>query len=1245
MVYLARDRDTGEVIALKKLLRMDPKSVLRLKREFRALADMHHRNLVELYDLGAGSDGWFLTMEYIDGTDLLTHVGRSASDEMARDISSTRELGTPRSPAEPRELEPTLSAFHQLAAGIRALHQAGMLHRDLKPSNVLVSAGRVVVLDFGLVRGLDSGDKVLTQDGVISGTPAYMAPEQAVGLPLAEVADWYAFGVMLYQALTGELPIEGRTAMELILRKTTSDPQPIERLAPHLPSELVELCNQLLQREPEARPKGEHVMRVLDRLLGQPSTAEISRLSMELTFTTQTVGRGQTAPALVGRSLELEQLQAALDEAKEGVAVVAHVRGASGAGKSTLVQQFLAKLEDEPSRFGAAEPLLLRSRCNEREAMPFKALDGVMDTLVQYLLELNDFDLGRLLPVDVAELAQLFPALQRVPSVRRLLEMTRARGDVLQARIRAEAALRELFSRLATRRPLVMWIDDLQWGDLDSANILKAWPEQLASSPLLLIFSYRIDEIETSPCLRALLERAQPRPGATVARECIVDIRGLGHDDVRVLCERRLGTLAQDRPELINRIAAESQGNPFLVSQLAALVQARLAHGEIDLEGLSIEQLVGQATELLPAEATRTLNMLAIAGRPLAPKLALRAAGVRSEGRALLHALRGLRLIRVRDIGGVQLLEVYHDRVREGVSAALDDSARARVHADLLAVLEEQSEGDASWLHTLALGAGEFATARRYGLLAAEGAESALAFERAAELYQKCIDLEPPDAADSVTLRLRLAEALARSGHGARAAELYLEIAKRSEPDASVGYMRLAASHLLRSGEFVRGDAIVREVFKALKVSLPQSDRGVVAAIMWERTALAMRGLEFKRSQTPPTNEVGSMVELYGKLSIEYQAHDPLLAALFQSRALRIALGTGDPRRVARAMCATALATCVTGSARAARETDNLLSRADAIVAELGVETLRADALATRAVCSYLLGRTKGVLEQTYEAERIYRADPQRDAVGDYFHRFVVVAVRIGTLNTLGQNERALVELARSLSEAHATRNHNAILQLTLCQTFADCLRNQLNNSKMRLLEERKLLPTNRFGPLHALHMISVMRTACGTHDYAWAEPWLSEAWERWQRSPIRTSAFMSLLALGVRMRFLLNRHVVERRSGDIGELVRADLRAIERLPFEDGRLGLDSRARARLAFLRGDRAAAIQELRLTIEMTEAVGAAGEVARDRCALGLLLGGAEGAAMRAENERKLREMSTVDPLAELYANYPELMGLS
>jgi len=135
------------------------------------------------------------------------------------------------------------------------------------------------------------------------------------------------------------------------------------------------------------------------------------------------------------------------------------------------------------------------------------------------------------------------------------------------------------------------------------------------------------------------------------------------------------------------------------------------------------------------------------------------------------------------------------------------------------------------------------------------------------------------------------------------------------------------------------------------------------------------------------------------------------------------------------------------------------------------------------------------------------------------------------------------------------------------------------------------------------------------------------------------------MVALGARLRYLVNRHVIERRTEDLEAVVRADLKAARSVPFEDWRVGLLARTHARLDYLAGRRGSAIENLKTVIEVLERAGAAAEASRDRYALGFLIGGTEGASLRAEADRQLREQLTVDPLAELHANYPELLGES
>ena len=341
MVFEVFDQDRQALVALKTLTNVSPEALYQFKQEFRALADISHPNLVGLFELGSDGDRTFFTMELIDGLPFATWArnefppasprqggqpndrtsglemnGRGANhfsdsgshsvsgeeSTMFADISDSgpiMEAPDPRPPRDPARLR---AVFRQLVSGVSALHNAGKLHRDLKSNNVLVTqAGRVVVLDFGLV--LDISPSEAWAAGMppkLVGTPSHVSPEQVAGHRASEATDWYAVGVMLYESLTGRLPFSG-SPMTVLQAKQQMDPPPPATLAPGVPDDLDEICMSLLNRDPLLRPKA---LDLLERLRppGSDNPGELSDF-----------GAPALRRSLVGRQAEVAALQAAFE--------------------------------------------------------------------------------------------------------------------------------------------------------------------------------------------------------------------------------------------------------------------------------------------------------------------------------------------------------------------------------------------------------------------------------------------------------------------------------------------------------------------------------------------------------------------------------------------------------------------------------------------------------------------------------------------------------------------------------------------------------------------------------------------------------------------------------------------------------------------------------------------------------------------------------------------------------------------
>ena len=903
-VYRALDRRRGQQVALKVLHHHDADALYRFKREFRALADISHPNLVALHELFSDGVQWFFTMDLLEGEDFLSHVcGRAAgweayastrelSAEPASDAapapSGMRATGTgegERPRADPARLRPALL---QLAEGVHALHRFGRLHRDIKPSNVLVTReGRVVLLDFGLVAELERAGP--SQERIV-GTGAYMAPELLSGAPVTAAVDWYAVGVMLYQALTGRLPHQGDERL-VAWSKQLGTPIPPDQLVPACPPDLGRLAMQLLAREPERRPDGEAVLRLLDR--SRPAGAVDRPNGSQPPLAADLMPAGSIAPPaapFVGRGRELAALRDALGMVERGRAAMVCVHGPSGIGKSDLVLQFARELAVRP------RVVVLRGRCDERESVPYKALDRLVDELCNHVASLPAEQADALMPRHIHLLARLFPVIRRVEAVRRAPGGQREpQADPHEVRRLGCFALRELLGRLADRGPLVLVLDDLQWGDLDSALLLGEVLHKPDPPAVMLVACYRSGTEPASPFLRAFLgaelpERQVLALGALSAEESSALARGA--------CERSLGE------QEIGAIVAESGGNPFFIGELVRfLEQARSSRSGRLEPRLTLERVVMARVERLARPARRLLETVAVAAGPTAEKVVLDAAGIGEEARAALFALRAAHLVRTSALGE-DLLEAFHDRIRETVVASLDADARREHHRRLALAIEAGRHGEPEVLILHYRGAGELERAGELAGKAADAAAEGLAFDRAVSLYRLALELKQLDAAEARGWQIKLAEALADAGRGSEAALEYSAMAAEADGTAAVELRQRAGRQLLVSGRVDEGLRAIEQVLPAYGLRLRRDPRMAALSLLWRRARLRLRGLDFRErdvDEIAPAvlRRIDSALGLGRGLALV----DAIRGSDLMTQSLLMALEAGEPTRILQTLC------------------------------------------------------------------------------------------------------------------------------------------------------------------------------------------------------------------------------------------------------------------------------------------------------------------------------------------------------
>ncbi len=595
-VYKAHDTQRNETVAIKLLSRHSLQSEeirRRFRREASAGMRLNHPNIVKILDVGESDEELFICMEYMDGNTL-----RQIIQEELPDLKKVIDIAI------------------ATANALKHAHEQGIIHRDIKSENIMLTHDeQVKVMDFGLARMQDAS--MLTREGEIIGTIAYMSPQQAVGEAIDHRTDIFSLGVVLYELLTAHLPFTGDYEMALIYSILNDDPVSVREINESVPRALEQVVFKALKKDPQKRYQyADELIADLVKIKEHLETDElIFESDLELVAETEVLRPEERAfvTRLIGRDKQYEELKSILRQVTLGEGHSVFITGEAGIGKTRLVWELEKHARTLKVR-------TLKCRCLFRQGVypyqPFvEAIRNYFDIKgVKSNEKLNDF-----MADQAADLSSALPV------IRKFLDLDQEQKIIVESKEQYWEAIFKLILNIAQERPLILFIDDLHWADEDTLKLFYYIARNTRSARIMMIGTYRPEDVldKFTEKIPALIEMQHE-----MSREgflSLIELERISDFEIRELADSLFENADFDY-SFYMMLNQETEGNPFFVIELLKMLKSEGIIFEEDKEYVlkenfqqfqipgKVQDIVMRRVERLNEEEREILEIGAVEG-------------------------------------------------------------------------------------------------------------------------------------------------------------------------------------------------------------------------------------------------------------------------------------------------------------------------------------------------------------------------------------------------------------------------------------------------------------------------------------------------------------------------------------------------------------------------------------------------------------------------------------------------------